>query len=171
MNGRRVHAVVMPLSRWYYTMNKESEAISHRVSHLSDNELLEIVTAHISEHSQVMIDSATKELTRRKIPFSLLSDSALESTTSNKIPTRLYYGYEAEDWRLSIIVIVWTLVLMSCYVFRDLFFPLAITGDEKVDLVVNWMIITVITGMCGLEINRLMKIKKEREKTRGSKQN
>ncbi len=49
-------------------MDTEIAELKHRISQINDDDLLKIVNNH-SEYRQTAIDLATKELTRRTIPF------------------------------------------------------------------------------------------------------
>ncbi|HYO91505.1 MAG TPA: hypothetical protein VEQ40_07710 [Pyrinomonadaceae bacterium] len=60
-------------------MHPDTEELSQRMLHLSDDELLSIVTAHRAEYRQEAIDLASKELRQRDIPLPVINAHQLKA--------------------------------------------------------------------------------------------
>ena len=60
-------------------MYLDAEALRRRMSNLSDDELLSIVTTHRAEYHQVAINLASEALTQRNIPLPVINDPQLKA--------------------------------------------------------------------------------------------
>ena len=117
-----------------------------------------MVTKDNTAHNQVVVDLASKELHQRRIVDDVPKDDVVASNTDVD-----GYRCEAIDWLLSSSIIGLILVIAACEIFYEFFFPLTITRNHTIDVVISWMLIIVAIGISGMTVERFTKMKMKRE--------
>jgi hypothetical protein len=96
-------------------MNKETEELRQRMSRLSDDELMIMLTINPSDYRQVALDLAAEEVLRRRVSSGLPVDESFLLSIENRQDS-IYY-IKAKQSAKSISDIAWILPVLTLFQF------------------------------------------------------